>query len=79
MSTCLSLIQSCFGMTDRTYGGHQLERKNARDMLEAASREGVTWHQIEDAARDFLQREGKSAEHIERQIASMRKTEHLLP
>lgn len=63
---------SSFGMTDRIFGGHPLDRKAARDVLKKTWAEDLGWEDIERTAREYLRGEGCVQEHINEQIRRMR-------
>jgi hypothetical protein len=64
-------LKNCFGMSDRLFAVHAIERKHARSMLTNALSAGATWADVEAEARTFLVREGCGAAHVDKQISHM--------
>ena len=67
-----TLLPACFGAVDCKFALHPYDRQNARELLVAAGRAGVTWKELEQAARQFLTDRQVSEAHLEEQIALMR-------
>ena len=61
-------IPGCFGVMDKVFAGHPLDRGRAREMLIQALRETESWGDIENAIRDYLTNEDCPTAHIDNQI-----------
>lgn len=75
MAEWKDLMPACFGLVDRKFALHAMERANARVMLAAAWRAGALWAEVETAARDFLIGKGAPEQHIQEQLRVMARTE----
>ena len=64
----------CFGSVDKNFGGHPIERANAREMLRDAINTGVSLKDIEDEAKRFLS--DCDSEHVNKQMKRIRDLSH---
>ena len=65
-------VHACFTSQSLVFGGHQLEKARARDMLAAASNQGKTMRDICTIARSYLRGIGCTSNHINQQIKRIR-------
>ncbi|MCT4626453.1 hypothetical protein [Halodesulfovibrio sp.] len=67
------MVPKCFGMVDKVYAGHEIEKQHARKMISAAKKAGATKDEVADALCDYLEQVSKDDMHIEAQIRTFRK------
>lgn len=65
------LLRISFGLVDRIFCTHPLERERAREMLAEVLRTGVSLTEVEEEARRFLLAEGCGRDHVKEQLQRM--------
>jgi hypothetical protein len=66
--TLINLIKSSYGIEDRIFAGHELDRERALKALKVAQDEKVGYTEFIEMHRQFLQNENCSEEHINEQL-----------
>ncbi len=70
MSSWISQIPGCFGVSDKIFAGHPNDEDRAFELLKRLRVEGVGWADLEKEARAFLK--DCSPSHVEAQIDKMK-------
>lgn len=73
------MVGRCFGVMDRKFGLHAIERQHANEMLRAALAAGATVADIEAEARAIMSARGCTAEHIKEQVEHVRDLRSYFP
>ena len=77
MSDLKKLIPGCFGEVDREFAVHGFDEDRAFELLKMLREKGTSWEEARGQFRKFLQDDGCSKEHINRQMKRIR--EHMRP
>lgn len=66
-------IEGCFGDLDRIFCSHYLDEERAFELLTRLRQERVRWREAEKEFRKWLAPTGQTNDHVEEQMAEVKK------